>query len=226
MEDECVKEAIRFLHEAGRTDLLVPGLRGMTSPPHWASVAADGAAVVACSPPLRRSEALQVCPSGNVQIDLGELGVAQWPPRRKEGKSQYGRQDKAWDKFDAATQTSGVALVVLQPRRTVNELQEKYELDPSEYFRYLQVQHALHLALPKGTEQPETTPLERRLLEELKHKKAISLTYKTILNNSLDTLQHLKQQWQQNLGELEEEEWEEVLASLRDVGIYSSFHLI
>lgn len=57
-------------------------------------------------------------------------------------------------------------------------LKQSHELADSEYFRYIQIRHALISNIPKDTSLPDASPLEDRLLDGYLPDKAISLTYK------------------------------------------------
>lgn len=58
-------------------------------------------------------------------------------------------------------------------------------------YRYIQIKHAIETNIPRGTILPVSLPLEVQLLTDHLQKRAISLTYKKIINNRLDPLQHL-----------------------------------
>ena len=105
-------------------------------------------------------------------------------------------------------------------------LQCEYQLTAKEVFRYLQVRSALRSKLLPGTTIPEFSPLEARLFFEHMSKKAISLTYKKLLNNIPDLLQMLRNNWATNLGEITDDDWTEAIASPREVGIRAGFRLV
>lgn len=89
---------------------------------------------------------------------------------------------------------------------TFKELQQEYELAEMEIYRYLQIHHALTTLIPPGSTLPEASPLEDRLLTDHMHTKAISLTYKKIINSSPDPTKALKTKWEVDLGQLDESE--------------------
>ena len=96
----------------------------------------------------------------------------------------------------------------------------------SELYKYLQISHALWAVIPRGTELPEASPMEMRLLGERLTKKANSVTYRKLINNMPDTPPGLREQWVGNLGDIKDEEWSEALASPREVAIKSGLRLI
>lgn len=81
------------------------------------------------------------------------------------------------------------------------------------------MRHALKPVLPREEPFPEASPLVDRLLDGYMPRSAISLTYSKLINNSPDPLQQLRTKWEQELQELDEEEWREALASPREVAI-------
>lgn len=80
-----------------------------------------------------------------------------------------------------------------------------------------------HKAIPLGTDLPETSPLEDRLLTDHMVKKAFSLTYSKIINNQTDPTKTLRERWQIDL---EDSDWQEALSSPREVAIPSRIKLI
>ena len=106
------------------------------------------------------------------------------------------------------------------------DLKAESQLAPGEFFRYLQVSHAIKAKVPVGTELPETSPLEARLLLDHQSKKDISSTYRTLLNNTPDMLANTRRQWAQDIGDIEDEDWAEAIASPREVGIRTGFRLV
>lgn len=96
----------------------------------------------------------------------------------------------------------------------------------TETFRYLQVQHALQAAIPKGQTLSVASPLEDRILEEYMPKKAISMTYQKLVNNMPDPLLQLRQHWERDITGLEDEDWQEALASPKEVAITSRLRLV
>lgn len=86
---------------------------------------------------------------------------------------------------------------------TFAQLQKQYQLAPTEHFRYHQIKHALEATIPPNTTLPQASPLEDRLLTDYLDKRAISLTYKKIINHTPDPTGKLKVKWQTDVGELD-----------------------
>lgn len=101
------------------------------------------------------------------------------------------------------------------------KLQQTYTMTSTEHYRYIQIRHALTTVIRKGTNPPETSPLEDRLLTEHMPKKAISLTYKKIIYNMPDPLNTLRDRWQHDIGILDDSEWQEALSSPKEIAIPS-----
>lgn len=55
---------------------------------------------------------------------------------------------------------------------------------------------------------------------------ATSLTYRKLINNSPDSLQHLREHSDLDLGGLEDDEWVEALATPKQIEIRLGFHLV
>lgn len=56
--------------------------------------------------------------------------------------------------------------------------------------------------------------------------KAISLTYKKLVNNTPDCLGPLRKAWESDVGLLEEDDWREALQSPREIAVWARFRLI
>ena len=106
------------------------------------------------------------------------------------------------------------------------ELREEFQLAPTEVFRYLQIRHAIRSKVPKDTPLPDPSPLEARLLSGYMECKAISLTYCTLINNTPDTMARLRGKWSVDLGELDDDERTEALASPKESAIRARFRLV
>ncbi|KAJ1100970.1 hypothetical protein NDU88_006045 [Pleurodeles waltl] len=68
---------------------------------------------------------------------------------------------------------------------SLEDLHREYTMEASVGFQYLQLGHALMKHVQVGDQLPESSPLEDRLLLEPMPEKAISLTYKKLMNISL-----------------------------------------
>lgn len=107
-----------------------------------------------------------------------------------------------------------------------DKLQQTYNLASTEHYRYIQIRHALTGAIPKGSKLPDASPLEDRLLTEHMTRKAISLTYKKIINNMPEPLGTLRNRWQADVGDLDDSEWQEALSSAKEIAIPPRLKLI
>lgn len=107
-----------------------------------------------------------------------------------------------------------------------SELQAEYQMGGGEFLHYSQFKHAIHHHLHTGDQLPEYTPLEDRLLLDPMIDKAISLTYKKLINNTPDTLGQLREMWESDIGLLEEDDWVEALQCPREIAVKARFHLI
>ena len=106
------------------------------------------------------------------------------------------------------------------------ELKQEYQLAPAEIFRFLQIRNALTKILPKDIKIEETSPLESRLLGDPMLKKAVSMTYQKLLHNTPDQLTKLRRKWEDDVQELEDEEWLEALMAPKEIAIRAGFRLI
>lgn len=109
---------------------------------------------------------------------------------------------------------------------TFSQLRTTYQMADSEQFRYLQIKHAVTRAIPHGTNLPESSPLEDRLLTDHLTRKAISLTYRKLINNQKDPTHALREKWQTELGDMDNQDWQEALASPREAAIPSRLRLV
>lgn len=133
---------------------------------------------------------------------------------------------KGFDKWDAI----GISVVgdLLHKGKilTFPALQAKYSLASSEYFRYRQIHHALLQQIPDIQNIPEYSPLEDRLILDPMPKKAISLTYRKLCNNLPNPFLTLREKWTSDLGQLDDEDWQQALMSPKEVAINCRFKLI
>lgn len=109
---------------------------------------------------------------------------------------------------------------------TFADLQHKLNTNSHNPKHYLQISHAIKAVLPRDVPLPEASPLADRLILDPMNKKAISLTYKMLLNNRPDPLLRLRQYWETDLGELEDKDWRDALASPREVAIPMRLRLV
>lgn len=125
-----------------------------------------------------------------------------------------------FDKWDL------IGISTVGERALFADLQTQYKLAPSEGFRYLQISHAIDSALPKNTLIPDASPMEDALLLDPMHRKAISLTYRKLINNQINPTTKLRATWEGELGDFTDEDWQDALSSPRVVAIPMRLPLI
>lgn len=94
---------------------------------------------------------------------------------------------------------------------TFDTLREEFQMGGGEFLRYRQLRLAFHCYLEEGTVIPEYSPLEDRLLLDPMIDKAVSLTYKKLVNNSPDCMGSLREAWESDVGLEEDDDWAEAL---------------
>ena len=107
--------------------------------------------------------------------------------------------------------------------KTFTMLQEKFSLHHTQFFRHLQLRHALLPYLEGSQNIPEHNPLEAKVLLTNLSSHKISCIYKTLVIHSLDTFPQLRAVWASNLTSLADEDWREALMSPREAAIASHF---
>lgn len=107
-----------------------------------------------------------------------------------------------------------------------DQLRQQYELGLTEAFRYTQICHALLVVLPQDTKVPKASPLEDLLLTDYISKRATSFTYRKLLNNLPDPTVSLRNRWGADVGDVDDTEWQEALASPKEVGIPARLRLV
>lgn len=85
---------------------------------------------------------------------------------------------------------------------------------------------ALYKAILRDSVLQVSFPLEDRLLDDYLPEKAISLTYRKIVNHTPDAQEKIRAKWVDDLGDIDDDDWREALASPREVAIRSRFKLI
>ena len=106
------------------------------------------------------------------------------------------------------------------------KLSSEYDLHRSQFFKYLQLRHAIMPYLSPLDEIPEHNPLEARVLLTYIKSHKISHIYRTLVRHTPDTFENIKDAWLADLPELSSEDWAEALMSLREAAIASQFRLI
>ena len=80
-------------------------------------------------------------------------------------------------------------------------------MHPGQYYRYLQFRHAWQAEGLPDQDLPEFAHLEGHLVLGPLRRKAVSLTYKALNNNTPDSLANLRVKWEIDVGILEEIDW-------------------
>lgn len=105
-------------------------------------------------------------------------------------------------------------------------LQKEYQMGNGEFLHYQQHKHAIQSHIHSGDQLPEYTPLEDRLLLDPMINKAISLTYRKLINNTTDPLGPLCEKWESDVGMREDDDWGEALQCPREVAVRTRFRLV
>lgn len=90
----------------------------------------------------------------------------------------------------------------------------------------MQFIHALYSQIHKGTTLPEASPLEDRVLDGYLPEKTISLIYKKLINNMSDPLHALRDKWTSDGIDIDDEDWQEAVSSLKVVTIPARLRLV
>ncbi|XP_078496716.1 vomeronasal type-2 receptor 26-like [Lissotriton helveticus] len=128
-----------------------------------------------------------------------------------------------WDDIGISTVGDVIARGEL---KTFQALKDEFGLHNTQYYKYVQLQHAWRAQHITLTDIPEYAPLEGRLLQEQMQEGAVSLTYRTLTNNMLGDLQALRDKWETGVGAMEDLDWELALMHPCEVAIKSRLRLI
>lgn len=105
------------------------------------------------------------------------------------------------------------------------ELKDEFSLLNFMLFRYLQLQHALRTQFPSTPPQFPVSPILDTILG-LDRKKLISVFYNDLLTPLGTKLAYqLKSRWLRNNGDVEDEDWDEILDACKQVSPKASDHL-
>lgn len=110
--------------------------------------------------------------------------------------------------------------------RTFPDLQQRHALSGSQFYKYLQVRHALTTHVPTGTSLPEFSPLEAQVMTGNLGRGGVSRIYRSLVNNGSPTLNALRTSWEGWLGPLEDEDWRDALMAPKTLTTSSKLHLI
>lgn len=110
--------------------------------------------------------------------------------------------------------------------RSFDYLQKEYDLQDTQHFQYTGLTHALCSHIARNTTIPNYSPMEDRLLLDPILAKPISTIYRKLINNMPDPFTRLKEAWEQDIGGLDESDWQEAVQSPRIIAIRPRFRLI
>ena len=106
------------------------------------------------------------------------------------------------------------------------ELQEEYGLHHTQFFNYLQLRHALVASHLEKAGMSEFNPLEAKLLQGALGRGGLSRIYKSLIINSPECFQPLRNKWEEQVGTLDEEDWRDARAAPREIAISSRLRFI
>lgn len=95
--------------------------------------------------------------------------------------------------------------------RTFKDLQIRYSLHNTQFYRYLQLRHALQSHITDGSSLPEYRPSEAQTLTGNLGKGGISCIYHSLVNNTPNALSRLRDKWEGWLGSLDDTDWRDAL---------------
>lgn len=110
--------------------------------------------------------------------------------------------------------------------KSFKNLQDEFQLHKSQFFRYLQLRHALSSSLTHLTDLPEFHPLEGHLLTGDLGEHTIRQIYQTLTTHSPTTLHKTRRAWQDDISELTDDDWTKALASPRGAAVATRYRLI
>ena len=104
------------------------------------------------------------------------------------------------------------------------ELQREFGLHRSQFFKYLQLRHALATYGLKRLE--EFNPLEVKVLSGKMGRGGVSRLYKSLVIHTPDRFDCLREKWEGLVGDLEEEDWRDASMAHREMAISSRLRLL
>lgn len=111
--------------------------------------------------------------------------------------------------------------------KSFQQLQVEFQLRKSQFYKYLQLRHALTPTILTLDSLPEFHPLEGRLLMgDLGGAHKIRQVYQTLTTHSKTTLYKTRQAWQDDIPDLTDDDWAEAIANPRGVAVSSRYRLI
>lgn len=106
------------------------------------------------------------------------------------------------------------------------ELQARHSLHTSQFYRYLQLRHALAVHISTGTSLPEFSPPEAQVLMGSLGKGGVSKIHRSLVNNTPTNLDSLRARCEGCIGPLEEADWCDALMAPRTLTTSFRLHLI
>lgn len=105
--------------------------------------------------------------------------------------------------------------------KTFQRLQEEFDLHKSQFYRYLQLRHALTPYIKDLQTLPEFHPLEGRLLMGDLGAHKIRQLYQTLTTHAPSRLSHTRLAWETDIPALTDDNWTDALASPRGSAVSS-----
>lgn len=110
--------------------------------------------------------------------------------------------------------------------RTFKDLQIRYFLHNTQFYRYLQLRHALQSHITDGSSLPEYSPPEAQTLTGNLGKGGISCIYRSLVNNTPNALSRLRDKWEGWLGSLDDTDWGDELMTPRTITASARLSLV
>lgn len=110
--------------------------------------------------------------------------------------------------------------------KSFQQLQTDYAMSKTQFYRYLQFRHALRPQIKDLTSLPAFIPIEDKLFMGDLQDHKVSKIYQSLVTNSPNTLNKLREAWELDLGDMESEDWTEALLSPRETSISMRLRLI
>lgn len=110
--------------------------------------------------------------------------------------------------------------------KSFQDLQTEFHMPQTQFYRYLQLRHALSPSLEGLESLPEFSPIEAKVFMGDLQDHKISKIYQSLITHCSSTLQKLRRDWEGDVGQLEEEDWMEALIAPREAAIVVRLRLL
>ena len=110
--------------------------------------------------------------------------------------------------------------------KSFSDLQEEFDLHRTQFFRYLQLRHALTQYLANETELVDHNLLEAKIILSNPANHKISNIHRSIVVHSPDSFDHLRELWVADITPLENERWLDAQGSLGEAALAAQFRFI